>query len=116
MISTDNIHVYFVLGSTDMRKGIDSLSMVVASHEGCNPLDGSMYVFCSKNKKNIKVLYWDRNGFVLYIKRNENGKFQWPESCDNILTMSYRELRWLLDGLSPVKNNGFKKKFYESII
>ena len=84
--------VFFVLGATDMRKGIDSLSMIVAAHDK-NPVDGSLYVFCSKNRKAIKVLYWDKNGFALYQKRLESEKYLWPDhSCDTI-EISLTQLR-----------------------
>lgn len=107
--------VYFVLGETDMRKGINGLSMLVASHEELDVLDGSLFVFCSRNRKTIKALYWDRNGFVLFQKKLEKEVFLWPKKPESILEMSLKELRWLLDGLNPVSTQGHKKLKYTSI-
>ena len=116
MFINSNTKVYFVLGFTDMRKGIDSLCLQVASNENLNVLDGSLYVFCSKNKKSIKVLYWDKNGFSLYQKRLENDKFYWPSDSNDTIEMSLTELRWFLDGLNPISCYGYKKISYKSII
>ena len=107
--------VYFVLGATDMRKGIDSLSMIVSTYDK-NPLDGTLYVFCSRNRKMIKVLYWDKNGFALYQKRLESDKFLWPDESHGTLEISLTQLRWLLDGLNPLSTCGHKKISYNSVI
>lgn len=116
MIFPDLVRVFFVLGATDMRKGINGLSMIAASHDGLDVLDGSLFVFCSKNRKTIKALYWERNGFVLYQKKLEKHIFLWPKSSQCILEMSMTELRWLLDGLNPVSIRGYEKLKYSSII
>jgi len=115
MFLSDPARVFFVLGATDMRKGINGLSMLAASHEGLDVLDGSLFVFCSKNKKTIKVLYWERNGFALYQKKLEKEAFLWPKASQHIFEMSLKELRWLLDGLNPVSTHGYKKLKYTSI-
>jgi transposase len=56
------VQVYLVVGSTDMRKSIDSLSILVADRLDLDPFSG--YLFCFRNRKRdtVKVLYWDRNG------------------------------------------------------
>lgn len=115
MFFHDFARVFFVLGATDMRKGINGLSMLAASYKGVNVLDGSLFVFCSKNRKMIKALYWERNGFSLYQKKLENDVFLWPVSTKHIFKMSLKELRWLLDGLDPVSLHGYRKIMYTSI-
>ena len=115
MFIDSSTKVFFVLGVTDMRKGIDSLSLIVSSHNK-NTIDGSLYVFCSRNRKMIKVLFWDKNGFALYQKRLESDKFIWPNDCRETIEISISQLRWLLDGLNPLTTRGHKKISYESII
>ena len=115
MFVDSNTKVVFVLGSTDMRKGIDSLSLIVSSHN-INPLDGSLYVFCSKNRKMIKVLYWDKNGFALFQKRLDSDKFIWPKDSNQTIEITMTQLRWLLDGLNPISTSGYKQIFYKSVV
>ena len=115
MFINSSTKVFFVLGVTDMRKGIDSLSLIVSSHNK-NPIDGSLYVFCSRNRKMIKVLFWDKNGFALYQKRLESDKFIWQNDYSETIEISISQLRWLLDGLNPLTTRGHKKISYESII
>ena len=57
-------------------------------------------VFCNRKRDKLKILHWEHNGFWLYYRRLEKGKFQWPQKDGTgVTTVSRRELRWLLDGL-----------------
>ncbi len=61
----------------------------------------SVFVFCNRQRDKLKILYWERNGFWLYYRTLEKGKFQWPSEKDpQTLSLTLRELQWLLDGLS----------------
>ena len=94
--------VYLACGATDMRKSIDSLAALVKECFNLDPFSQSLFVFCNRGKNKLKILRWDRSGFWLYYRRLERGKFQWPEKVagDKPIAVDYRELRWLLDGLS----------------
>lgn len=92
--------VYLACGATDMRKEIDGLAGLVEQHFKLDPFSRAMFVFCSKDKSKIKILQWDKNGFWLYYKRLERGRFRWPQNADELKEISGREFRWLLDGLS----------------
>ncbi|MBE3578285.1 MAG: IS66 family insertion sequence element accessory protein TnpB, partial [Limnochordales bacterium] len=49
----------------------------------------------------LKILFWEHNGFWLYDRRLERGRFEWPEAgAGKTVVISRRELNWLLDGLS----------------
>ncbi len=104
----DTQSIYLVLGYTDMRKSIDSLSIRLSSVNSINMFDGSMFVFCNKKKTIVKILYYDRNGFCLFQKRLEKIRFDWPKSTNEIKKLKIRELRWLLDGLvlSDINTSG----------
>lgn len=41
-----------------------------------DPYEGHLFVFVGKSKDKVKILFWDKNGFVLHIKRLEKGRFQ----------------------------------------
>ncbi len=93
--------VYLSVGVTDMRKAINGLSMIVSQQLGHDPFNGSVFVFCNRRRDKLKILYWERNGFWLYYRRLDKGKFQWPRDLDQqTVPLSLRELQWLLDGLS----------------
>jgi transposase len=95
-----NRQVYLACGSTDLRKSIDSLAVLVKESFDLDPFSQSLYVFCNRSRNKLKILQWDHNGFWLHYRRLERGKFNWPDENTRVVSISYRELRWLLDGLS----------------
>jgi len=93
--------VYLITGFTDMRKAINGLSLIVSEQLNHDPFDGSLFVFCNKGRNKLKILHWQHNGFWLYYRRLEKGNFKWPSQFQGeSIVLSYRELSWLLDGLS----------------
>ena len=95
----------------DMRKSIDSLSIIVSDVLSLNPADGSIYIFCNKKRDKLKMLYWDKNGFTLLYKRLEKEKFKIPNLL-SVRSITYDQLRWLFDGLDIDKITGFKPLKY----
>lgn len=92
--------VYLACGSTDMRKSIDGLAVLVKEGFQLDPFSPCLFVFCNRNRDKLKILQWDHNGFWLHYRRLEKGRFQWPQNIDtSVATISQRQLRWLLDGL-----------------
>ena len=88
--------VYLALGSTDMRKAINGLSILVEQAMDLNPFSGDLFVFCNRQRTIIKILYWDHNGFCLWHKRLEKHKFKWPDSRVDVMTIAAKQLSWLL--------------------
>lgn len=86
----------------DMRKGVWSLCGLVRNDLHSNPLDGSVYVFFSKSYQTVKLLVWDRDGFVVYMKRLERGRFESLTKIEGDLKYSigYQHLVMLLSGIS----------------
>jgi len=99
MLVLTNSRVFLAIGSTDMRKAINGLSIMVEQHLGEDPFSGDLFVFCNRRRNMIKILYWDKNGFCLWHKRLEKHRFQWPRCADELVMIAARELEWLLDGL-----------------
>lgn len=96
--------VYLACGYTDLRKSIDGLAVIVKECFELDPFSNCLFVFCNKNRDKLKILHWEHNGFWLYYRRLERGKFQWPSDADTkAVSISQRELRWLLDGLDLVQ-------------
>lgn len=95
--------IYLVTGATDMRKSIDGLALIVSDVLELDPMSESWFIFCNRQRDKLKILFWDTNGFWLYYRRLEKGRFQWPASAagEASLTISQHQLNWLLSGLSP---------------
>jgi transposase len=102
MISGFSVNqVYLAIGFTDMRKSINGLSLIVSEQLAHDPFSGSVFVFCNRARDKLKILYWECNGFWLYYRRLDKGKFQCPSgSNQQSISLSVRELQWLLEGLS----------------
>lgn len=90
--------IYLASQPIDMRKSIDGLSMLVSKEFGQNPCCGSGYVFYNRGRDKIKMLYFDRNGFVLFYKRLECGRFILLNSKEQLSVISLLELQALLAG------------------
>ena len=108
--------VFLVLGTTDMRKAIDGLSIMVADRLELDALSGAYFVFSNRSRTIAKVLYWDRNGFCLWQKRLERDRFRWPESEAEVMSIGGRELSWILEGLDLSFVQGHRKAQYSKLV
>lgn len=93
-------NIYIACGYTDMRKAIDGLAAIVKQNFDMDPMANNLFLFCGKRRDRIKALYWEGDGFVLLYKRLERGRFQWPQSEEEVRLLSSQEFRWLMEGLS----------------
>ncbi len=107
--------VYLACGSTDLRKSIDGLAALVQLEFQLNPFTPSLFVFCNRKRDKLKILHWEHNGFWLFYRRLERGRFQWPDGKEPV-KITYRELRWLLDGLSLDQKNAHPKVAIKNVI
>lgn len=94
-----SVRVFIAIGNTDMRKSINGLTLIVEEQFEQNLFTGDFFVFCNRKRDIIKILYWAKNGFCIWMKRLEKDSFQWPESKAEILEVEEQALRWLLSGL-----------------
>lgn len=96
--------VVLAVGPSDLRRGIDGLALLVAGAFGEEACSGKVFGFANRRRDLVKLLYWDRNGFCLWQKRLEEDRFCWPSSAAEVARLTFRELQYLLDGLSlPVQ-------------
>lgn len=117
MLTLSSAHpVYLAVGSTDLRKSIDGLAALVQGGFGLDPFSPSLFVFCNRQRDKLKILYWDLNGFWLFYRRLERGTFRWPTGQEDMMTVSSRELRWLLDGLSLEQRQAHPKFLAQTVI
>jgi len=103
-----NRQVYLACGNTDLRKSIDGLAVLVKEGFKLDPFSQCLFVFCNRNRNKLKILQWDHNGFWLHYRRLARGKFNWPTNTEDVVSISYREFRWLLDGLSIKQSQAHK--------
>ena len=92
--------MFVATGRVDGRKGIDGLSTLVRSQFAEDPLSGSMYVFFSKRADRVRVLYFDRDGYVLIMKRLEKGTYRLPWRAEQgRVVIEAAELLLVLEGI-----------------
>ncbi len=110
-----NLKVFLAPGVTDLRKAINGLSILVETQMELDPFSGYLFGFCNRTRTTIKLLYWERNGFCLWMKRLEAQRFQWPTAEATSISLSQRELTWLLEGLSLEQNRAHKTLRYSAL-
>jgi len=97
----------------NFNKSIDGLSAIVANDIKQNPQQG-IYLFFNKAKDKVKLLSWHKNGFALFYKRLEQGKFIFDFNCVNgIIEINADEISWLLAGLEWQRMRGWKELSYD---
>jgi transposase len=112
----EEIEVYLYRGIVDMRKSINGLSAIVEQELGLSPFAPRLFVFCNRRRDKIKILYWERSGFVLWYKRLEKARFPWPRrDKEGVLEMTGRELNWLLDGIDLFRLRPHEELTYKSV-
>ena len=67
--------IYLYRAPCDMRKSFDGLCGLIRSELGAAPLSGSLFVFVNRRRNMVKLIYWDRDGFMILFKRLERGCF-----------------------------------------
>ena len=99
MLSFAGKRVYLACGKTDMRKSINGLAAIVEGRFRLDPFDAAVFVFCNRNRDRLKILEWDGDGYWLYFKRLEKGRFRWPdENGGATMSLTAEELAILLGG------------------
>ena len=113
----DDIEVYLCRDVVDMRKSINGLSILVEEALGLDPFAPRLFVFCNRKRDKIKILYWERTGFVLWYKRLEKNRFVWPLSSEGeVVTLMGRELNWLLDGIDVFAMRPHEEVSFETVL
>jgi transposase len=93
--------IWLAAEPADMRCGFDRLAERVRSVIGADPLSGHLFIFRSRGGSRLKILAWDRDGYVLWYKRLEKGAFRMPRIVPGSDSVELRpsELAMLLDGI-----------------
>lgn len=94
-----NTKIYLYSGHTDMRKGINGLSILA---EGVlqEKFASAVFVFRGKRADRIKILWWDSQGFCLFYKCLDRGKFIWPSAdSSGSARVTAAQLSMLMEGI-----------------
>jgi transposase len=116
MISLSSGQRYFLFrGTTAMRKSFDGLCGLVTDSMNLNALSGDVFIFINKSRSRMKLLVWDRSGYVIYYKRLEQGTFEFPVAKEDETDF---EIRWeklilILEGIS-LESVRHRKRFSQS--
>lgn len=111
------IKLYVSLSPIDMRKSIDGLAVLVAELFSDGPQSGHLFIFFNRSRDKVKVLYWDRHGYVLHYKRMERHRFVLPDLGLGVtqLTITETQLNGLLAGLNFEMMGDFPEIDYDKI-
>jgi len=108
--------VYLCREPIDFRKSISGLSVLVEQELALDPFSKTLFVFINRHRNKIKVLYWHRNGFCLWLKRLEAEKFAWPKDTESATqTVSAQQFEWLLEGFDLWQNKPHQTLHFSSV-
>lgn len=93
------VRVWLAAGVTDMRRGMNGLSLQIQEGMGRDPHAGDLYVFRGRRGDLIKIVWHDGLGLSLYAKRLDHGRFIWPSPASGVVAISPPQLGYLLDGI-----------------
>jgi transposase len=112
----ETTRVHLCRDPVDFRKAINGLSILVAEELDQDPFSAHVFGFCNRRRDQVKLLYWERNGFVLWQKRLEQDRFPWPrDGAEGVVELTGRELNWLLDGLDVFRLRPHPERSFSSV-
>jgi transposase len=94
-----DLRVYLHREPIDLRAGINSLAILVEQSMGHNPFEHAAFAFCNRRRTRMKLLFFDRSGFVMVLKALTEDKFRWPRRQEAVVWLDVEQLHWLLDGI-----------------
>jgi transposase len=112
-IDLSKARIFIRPGHTDLRKAVNGLSAIIEQQMEGEPFSGHIYLFCNRERKLLKAVWWDRNGFWLSQKRLEKDKYPWPLTSEAVKELRCEELLMLLQGIDFFKAH--KEIFYKKV-
>lgn len=108
--------VYLHRAPIDMRKQMDGLAILAKEAMRLDPFCGSLFVFVNRRHNKLKMLTWERNGFIVWYKRLERDRFHWPRRVDEtVLSLTGEQLNWLLDGYDVWRMKGHETLTFSAL-
>lgn len=98
-VDLENVRIFVRPGSTDLRMAVNGLGTLI-QEEMTEPLfSGSVFLFCNKNRKLLKALWWDKTGFWMCQKRLSQERWPWPETGEAAAQITADQMWLLLAGI-----------------
>ncbi len=94
-----SVRVFLATAPCDMRRSFDGLAAMVQEQLGEDPFSGQLFLFRNRRGDRVKCLYWDGQGYCLFYKRMERGRFVFPKLQAGKVHISAQQLALLLDGV-----------------
>ena len=113
IIDLSKVRIFVRPGGTDLRKAVNGLSAMVQEEMRQDPFSGSVYIFCNRERRLLKAVYWDRTGFWLSQKRLERDTYPWPQDEGEARELTTEQLQMLLAGIDFFKAH--KELFYKKV-
>ena len=107
------VRIFIRPGKTDLRKAVNGLTGIVEQQMAGEVFSGNVYIFCNRERKLLKALWWERNGFWLSQKRLEKDRFPWPQTGEAVQELSGEEITMLLSGIDFFKAH--KPVYYKNV-
>ena len=108
--------VYLHRAPIDMRKQMDGLAILAKEAMRFDPFSGALFVFVNRRHNKLKMLTWERNGFIVWYKRLERDRFAWPKRGDEaVLSLTGEQLHWLLDGYDVWRMKGHEALAFSAL-
>src|SRR6476469_1433645 len=106
---------YLYTGTTDMRKGFDSLCGIITAQMNHNALSGAVFIFFNKKHNQVKLLLFEGDGFALYHKRLEQGTYELPHIATQkdkagSISLTHQQLQLILQGIA-LKSVKHRKRY-----
>ena len=111
-----SVRIYVAAEPVDLRRGFDGLAATTRSLMLKNPMSGHVFVFVNRRKNRVKLLVWDRTGWLLLYKRLERGTFELPKEPEpgaRHVEVDAGELGLMLEGLD-LRGARRRKRWYRS--
>jgi transposase len=112
-IDLTKARVFIRPGHTDLRKAVNGLSVIIERGIKGEVFSGDLYLFCNRDRKLLKAIWWDTNGFWLSQKRLEKEKYPWPQTMEAVMELSSEQLLMLLAGIDFFKAH--KTLYYKKV-
>lgn len=109
-----SVRIYVAAEAVDLRRGFDGLAAATRSVIGANPMSGHVFVFVNRRRNRVKLLVWDRTGYLLLYKRLERGTFKIPTEPElgrRHVEVDAGELGLMLEGLD-LRGARRRKRWY----
>lgn len=110
------VRIYVAAEAVDLRRGFDGLSALTRTVIGADPMSGHVFCFLNRRKNRVKLLLWDRTGWLIVYKRLERGTFrlaQTPPAGERHVELDAGELALLLEGLD-LRGARWQPRWYRS--